>query len=240
MGKITWMNPLMMNKIHYSRIFPSFISAQTILSCDFSLEDSLSGMSSQQESWVEEEFGDVDVVTMRQVHGNDVLMVDDAAMNISEADAVISRRKKALLTVRTADCLPVFLVDARNEAVGLVHAGWKGTRLQICMKTVLMMKEEYGTDLSQLQVAFGPCIRKGSYSVGSEFSEFFPDEVEERDGKLWFDLALANKRQLLRAGVSEKNLWDCEIDTFRHRGCSSYRRDGDQAGRMLSGIVLNS
>jgi copper oxidase (laccase) domain-containing protein len=122
--------------------------------------------------------------------------------------------------------------------VAAVHAGWKSTKLQIARKTVLTLQSLFGADPHKLRVAFGPCIRRESYGVGKEFRSYFPEDVEEHNGRLCFDLPAANLRQLVGAGVLKENIHEGLLDTVTRKELHSFRRDGEQAGRMLNVIVL--
>jgi len=100
------------------------------------------------------------------------------------------------------------------------------------------MVELYGCKTKNIKVALGPCIQKCCYEVSNDLKTYFNREIESRDGKYYLDLALANKNQLLSAGVKEVNIYDSEICTFCNNSYFSYRREGDAAGRMLSLLMI--
>ena len=149
-------------------------------------------------------------------------------------DAFITDQLHIPLAVFTADCLSVFLYDPAVPSIGIVHAGWRGTKEGVVTAAIQKMRELFGIDTDYLQVAFGPAIRQCCYEVGEEFNGFFPDEVISRNGKYYFDIAEANKRQVCAAGVKQKYIFDahfctaCHPDTF-----FSYRREGKGCGRMI-------
>src|SRR3989338_3312478 len=74
-------------------------------------------------------------VQVRQVHGNKVIIVENAAGSrrsfLEEADGLVTKTARLPLAIRTADCLPVFLYDQRQQCIGLIHAGWKGGQKNI-------------------------------------------------------------------------------------------------------------
>ena len=73
-----------------------------------------------------------------------------------------------LLTIKTADCTPVLVVDIKRRVVGAFHAGWRGTAARVVEKGIGEMRRQFGTDPSDLRAAIGPCIRKCCYIVGPE------------------------------------------------------------------------
>lgn len=178
------------------------------------------------------------VVTIRQVHGNRIVVADRHTSHGLEADGVITRQKGIPLTVRTADCLPVFLFDPGSRAIGLIHAGWKSTRERILVRAVEKMKEEFGVEPVNLKAAFGPVIGSCCYEVGKEFRDYFPEEVTEKEGHFFLDLPLINKRQLLASGVPGDHIFVSNSCTACDLNYFSYRREGEKAGRMISVIML--
>ena len=83
----------------------------------------------------------------KQIHSNIVNKVDKTNIGqIIDGDAIITNEKNVPLLILTADCVPVILVDTGNKAIGLAHAGWRGTYSKICEETLKSMKKNYGTD----------------------------------------------------------------------------------------------
>ncbi len=181
------------------------------------------------------------VIFPKQVHGDSVWEV--TAENIDqagvyEADAVVTATPGLAVAVRTADCLPLLLFAPARRVVAAVHAGWKSTRLDIAAKVVALMKAKYNVDPADIKAVIGPCIRPASYPVGVEFKDLFPKEVAQRDGCLYFDIAAANRRQLLGEGLGGKNIFDCGCDTYSDKSWHSFRRDGEASGRLIHAIML--
>ena len=168
--------------------------------------------------------------------GKGALTYDDA---IPDTDAFITDRKGVPIAIFTADCLSVFLYDPYKPAIGLVHGGWRSTKEDIAFTTIKLMQKQFGTNPQDLLVAFGPAIRSCSFEVEEDFKKIFPKDIQERDGKLYMDLAGANKKQILRAGVKIENIFDYRICTV----CSiqdfySFRVEKDVSGRMISVMML--
>ena len=112
-------------------------------------------------------------VIMRQLHSDTVHRLDEAPAGNLEGDALMTDVPGLLLVIRTADCLPVFLVDAKNRAAAAVHCGWRGTEKRILERTVQAMNKAYGSDPAEMLAALGPCIGSACYEVGPEVREGF-------------------------------------------------------------------
>jgi len=167
-------------------------------------------------------------------------------------DALITDAVGTILSVLTADCLPVFLAAPAGESrrdlafggpcartAGLIHAGWRGLRLGIVAKTVMKMAREYGVAPRGLVAVLGPAIRPCCYEVGEDFLSVFPASAARRNGKVFFDLVAEAALQLTAAGVSSNRIFDSKSCT----GCSdslfySYRREKEEAGRSLSTLEI--
>lgn len=183
-----------------------------------------------------------EVLTIRQVHGNKIIVTAQATTRrpgaLEDADGILTDRRGLAIAVRTADCLSVFLYDPQHEVIGLVHAGWRGTQQQISAQAVALMRKQWDSDPKDLQVAFGPAIRSCCYRVGASFLEHFPKETVKRKQGYFFDLPGANKNQLVGAGVDAANIADCSVCTCCDVTCFSYRRQRESAGRMISIMML--
>jgi hypothetical protein len=134
------------------------------------------------------------------------------------------------------------MADVRNRAVAAVHAGWRGTLLEIAPKTIYAMNKQFGTRPDDLVIAIGPGIADCCFEVGPEvaiqFSGLFP-ERGDWDQRTKIDLVETNLRLLGRNDGSMRQIATsglctcCRGDLFH-----SYRRDRDAAGRMESAIGL--
>lgn len=121
-------------------------------------------------------------VTLRQIHSDIVVTVDAASMasmdHPMKGDALITRDPGLLLTVQTADCIPILLADTRRHAVAAIHSGWRGTVQRISEKTLGRMRMEFGTCPEDIVAAIGPGIGRCCYEVGhqvvAEFAAKFP------------------------------------------------------------------
>jgi polyphenol oxidase len=163
------------------------------------------------------------------VHGTEVARVDRPAPLLKDVDGLVTDRPGVALFATFADCFPLLVYDPQNRALGLAHAGWRGTEGEIAKKVVAKLKFEYGSVASELRVGIGPGICGDCYEVGPEFAERFPPEVLKAGAgdRLLLDLAEANKRQFLEAGVLPRRIRALEFCTFESERLFSHRRQPD-------------
>ncbi len=155
------------------------------------------------------------------------------------ADGLISEYGDRLLTVTTADCLPIFIVDPLSGAFGIVHSGWKGTG--IVREAIRRMRVELGVDPERLAVSIGPGIGPCCYGVSRErFEEFrarFGETAVSREGgdEHRLDLRRANVALLEEAGVADITvISDC---TSCSRAFGSFRREGPTAFTRMMAFI---
>jgi hypothetical protein len=197
-------------------------------------------------SWLEHGFGTRDfapdpetLASLRQVHSAAVLVAESAGCQ-GEGDALVTNHAGVAVAVRTADCLPILLADPAHHVVAAVHAGWRGTAAGIVGKTLERMRVEFGTEPGQVIAAIGPGIGVCCYEVGPEVAREFGRGEFEIDRRVHVDLAGENRRRLIAAGVAPESIDDlrlctrCRADLFH-----SWRRDGAEAGRMVSFLRMH-
>jgi len=169
------------------------------------------------------------MASLKQIHSANVLHVSGVGC-AGEADALITNEPGIAVSVRTADCYPILLVDPAHRAIAAIHAGWRGTAGQIVEQTLHRMGSEFGTKPAQVMAAIGPGIGECCYEVGAEVAARFGV-----DGPARLDLARINREQLIAAGVPASQIDSIGGCTFCDAGrFFSYRREKDAAGRMIS------
>lgn len=211
------------------------------------------------------------LITLRQIHSDLIHRITEVPENPLAGDGMVTNLPGILLGILTADCLPVILVDPKRRAVGVFHAGWRGTAKRIVEKGVGEMHRWFGSDPRDLKAAIGPGIRGCCFEVGPEVRATFEaqfsygsslfretkdrDEIHEKypllfltsrapghsdlPKKIFLDLAEANRRQLLAAGVLPKNISDlgqctiCRKDLF-----FSHRAEKGVTGRMMAAVGI--
>ena len=177
---------------------------------------------------------------VRQAHSADVVVVD-APGEYGQADALVTSQSGFVVAIRTADCVPALIVDPQTHTVAAVHAGWRGMAAEILPTTLDKMSRHFGTRAADVLVAIGPAIGQCCFEVGPEVAAQFRRWFPERDDlsqKTNIDLRETALRQLAGAGVSQESITAvedqctrCNPDRFH-----SWRRDGQQSGRMVSAI----
>jgi len=162
------------------------------------------------------------------------------------ADACITAHPEVTLSLTTADCVPLFFHDAEAGAVGLAHAGWRGTVAGIAARTVQAMVERLGARPERIRVGLGPSIGPCCFEVGPDVADRFEQQFGARSwihrpqqGQPRIDLHRANLEWLLRQGIDPDRVRACSLCTScRSDLFFSYRRDRGTTGRMLSAISL--
>lgn len=178
------------------------------------------------------------------VHGTHVLQVNAKAIADNAPDTFIQRcdglvtdlhgDSAVVLTVKTADCVPVFLFDRLTYASGLVHCGWRGLRDGVLTIALRSMFENYACRASQVLVHMGPFVCAEHYEVGDEVAGLFPAAVERRRSAMYLDMGRIVSDQARAADIPEKNITASGVCTWeRDDLCYSYRREG-VGGAMLS------
>lgn len=182
-----------------------------------------------------------DLVTARLVHGTRVAVVgsEDRGRVVPATDALVTASPDVVLFLRYADCVPLLLFDTRSGAVGLGHAGWKGTIDGIAVAMVEAMQQAFGSRPGEIVGAIGPAIGPCCYEVGPDVEALvrqgLPQMAGEvlwnRNGRVRFDLWEANRRQWLDIGVAQVEVSGvctvCRRDLF-----FSHRGDGGRTGRF--------
>ncbi len=150
--------------------------------------------------------------TVWQVHSADAVIADERPPGrrwLARADGLVTNRPGVPLTMRFADCVPILFYDPVHEAVGIAHAGWRGTVLKTAVSTLRTMQAAYGTAPADVQAAIGPSIGPDHYQVGPEVVEAVQQSFQTTDGLIrhaadgstYLDLWKANRRLLDEAGV---------------------------------------
>lgn len=191
------------------------------------------------------------LVALRQVHGNRVILLTDAddpaAVKGTPADAFITNRPLVPLAVITADCFPVLLVAPTVPALGIVHAGRRGTAAQIAQGAANLLCARFDIQPHALHAAIGPGIGGCCYEVDEASAAPFSAHYTAHDGiirpsrpgHLLLDLQQANLLQLQASGIPRQQIWRANLCTACHpEWFYSYRRQGPRSGRLLNVAML--
>lgn len=118
------------------------------------------------------------IITLRQIHSDLIHCVDGAPQQSLVGDGLVTAMPGLLLAIQTADCLPVIVVDLKKRAVGVFHAGWRGTVKRIVEKGVGSMRLHFGSKPRDLMAAIGPGVHNCCYKVGEEVRESFYSQFD--------------------------------------------------------------
>jgi polyphenol oxidase len=121
------------------------------------------------------------LITLRQVHSDIIHCVSALPEAPPVGDGLVTDTPGIVLAVQTADCLPIIVVDPKKRAVGVFHAGWRGTVKRIVEKGVGMMRLQFGSQPADLEAMIGPGVRNCCYSVGDEVREQFQSQFAYAD-----------------------------------------------------------
>ena len=178
------------------------------------------------------------------VHGNVVQVVEDVAgpYRLGVADGLITRVPGLTLTMRFGDCVPLLFYDHRIQAVGLAHAGWRGTLKNVAGAVVEAMTAHFGSRPSDITAVIGPSIGPCCYQVGREVLEAAQQQLEQAiqyfnllGPDCYFDLWRVNESQARQTGVKEvivsRLCTACRTDEF-----FSHRAEKGSTGRF--GVFL--
>lgn len=197
--------------------------------------------------------GDFMLATAWQVHGDAIKTIkdfDQAKEGNGKFDALISNLPNILAGVKTADCVPILLGDAKTRSFAAVHAGWRGTVQSIVKKSFEKMRLEFGTKAEDLTCAIGAAATCKNYEIGQDvidaFKENFPESkrlfTPTRENHALIDLHLANKQQLISVGVLPENIFIAPFCTMERTDLFfSYRKEKKlygKTGRLLCVIGL--
>jgi len=168
------------------------------------------------------------LVSGRQVHGAKVAVIAEkpaADLEIDGCDALITDTAGIGLMIQHADCQAILLDDPVNKAVGIVHAGWRGSVANIARKTVETMQKTYGTDAADLKAAIspslGPCCAEFINCQQELPAAFFKYQVRPNH----FDFWAISRDQLRLAGIRSENITVANQCTVCNPDYFSYRRD---------------
>ncbi|MEF9992579.1 MAG: peptidoglycan editing factor PgeF [Romboutsia sp.] len=186
------------------------------------------------------------LTTNVQIHSDIVNVIDEKNIKQKiDGDALITNIKDVPLLIFTADCVPIALIDKKNKAIGIAHAGWRGTFDKIGQKTIEAMKNKYNTDVKDVICVIGPSIGPCCYEVSKDLIEKFNTNLtnsEEKfyiieEEKYYLDLWKINEHILESSGVSKVNIINLKLcSSCNEQNFYSYRKHNKTDKRI--GMIL--
>ncbi len=198
------------------------------------------------------------MVVSYQTHTTNVRLVteEDAGKGVirerdyRDVDGLICDIPGITLVTFYADCVPLYFVDRRNQAIGLSHSGWRGTVNRMGAQTLKAMEAAFGTRPEDVIACVGPSICRDCYEVGEEVAEAFQNAFSLADwkeicqengkpGKYQLDLWKANEIVLKEAGVPESQITITNLCTLcNHQYLFSHRKSGEKRGNLAAFLGL--
>lgn len=193
------------------------------------------------------------IISPIQTHTNNVVVINEDNLDneLQDVDGVITKLKGVALTIATADCQSIILYDKKNEVIGNIHSGWKGTLNKILNNGINLMIKEFSSNVEDIIVCIGPSIMGCCFEVDKDVVDMFNNgftNIEEfiklgefKDGKqkYYIDTIGINKRELINLGILEENIYlsnvctKCSSDTYY-----SYRVQGQDSGRNVTLVCM--
>lgn len=186
----------------------------------------------------------IGLIKTQQIHSDKIAIVDKNEINspIQAVDGLITNKHNQTLGITTADCIPFLFYDPIHNIIANAHAGWKGSALNIGSKLVTTMMN-MGSQVNQILVVIGPHIGSCCYDIDVNrqvlFEKLNYNAIIKRNGKAFLDLGKVNIKYLVDTGILPENIevipycTSCRSDLFY-----SYRREGENSGRMINVICL--
>ncbi|MFO7890097.1 MAG: peptidoglycan editing factor PgeF [bacterium] len=171
----------------------------------------------------------------KQVHGDKIEVITRPGL-YPATDGLITRAPGVVLTVQTADCVPVFLYEPVKRIIAAVHAGWRGTCKKIVIKTIGIMVKKFSLKTENIFAFLGPSIGSCCYKVGDKVKQKFPAEYIHNS---YLDLWSYLHDQLIEAECISENIYISRLCTACYpEWFFSHRRDKGKTGRMLAFIYI--
>jgi YfiH family protein len=183
-----------------------------------------------------------DIAYMDQIHSDKVCQLQDIN-EIATCDSLLTDQKDKILMVMVADCIPLLFFDTKQKLVAAIHAGRKGTFLNIVAKTLESMSLGYGSKSEDIYVSIGPHIHECCYEVGMEIVNEalalgYEKAIETRDEHSYLNMQKIIMEQLLELGIKQEHIEVVDICTACNtQSFFSYRKEG-QTGRFCGVIML--
>ena len=191
-------------------------------------------------------------LVLNQVHGDDILVIKPygdyfTSREALNYDAMVTTRTNLAICIKTADCVPVFIVDRIKKVIAAVHAGWRGSALGISAKVVRFMQNSCDSQPQDLLVAMGPSIGPCCYEVDLSTADAFRRQKNAEDflfpgkrkGRWMLDLVEVNRRQILSCGIPNTNIQAAGLCTVcRQDAFFSHRGSGGITGRQINFMMI--
>jgi len=187
------------------------------------------------------------LVSLNQIHSNKVLKINNVPKKKLTGDAMITNKQNIAISILTADCAPILIIEKKQKFVGAIHAGWKGAFKGIVKKTIQLLKKN-GCSEKDMIACIGPCIKKNSYEVKDDFFKLFKNKNKKnvnfftfKKKKIFFNLSEYIKSQFYENGVKKIDIIRKDTYSLKNNFFSSRRSKKNKHndyGRNISTIMI--
>ena len=173
---------------------------------------------------------------IKQVHSNNILFVKKPG-EYGEFDGILTNNHQLIPQISTADCIPLFIYDTVENLYGVIHCGWRGIVSKIHTNAVaLFLSKE--CKAKNIKIFTGPSIKTCCYEIGEEMIHKFDTNcINIKNNSYYLDLSFQLSIDLISNGIKKSNITHSNVCTFHNKNCHSFRRDGENSGRMHSMII---
>lgn len=186
------------------------------------------------------------IVTPDQQHTDNIKIINSMDEDLSATDGIITSSKSLVLMLLFADCTPIILYAPKEQVIGVIHAGWRGTAKKIAQKAINLFTNDFNVYANTIKAAIGPAIGQCCYPVSQEtafelrksIDENHANIFKENNNQVKVDLKKLNAQQLKEAGVLDIDIINkctsCNNSLFY-----SYRAEEGKTGRHAAIASLN-
>lgn len=178
---------------------------------------------------------------LNQIHSDKIYIYNgNETLKSEEGDGLITNKEETAIGVFTADCVPIIIVDIKNNVIAAIHSGWRGTFNSIVLKTLEKMESEFNTNKDDIKIFIGPHIRQCCYEVSEELKKDFIDKTKISEEVLFKGRNLSLEECILKDvrnfGVQENNIYSLNLCTYCEDKVKlySYRKSVGTYGRLFS------
>jgi len=169
----------------------------------------------------------INIVRAGLVHGDNVVKVGitESGQTIPNCDGLLTDSKNLFLSLTVADCYPIYFFNRQDRKIGLIHCGWRGAISPL----IKNMVKALGPEPNKILVGVGPGIELCHFEVRNDIIrnfENFPEAIRPKGNKVFIDLPLIIKKQLMQTGITPENIEFIDECTYCDKAkYFSYRRD---------------
>ena len=172
-----------------------------------------------------------------QKHSSNVKFIKEPGIYNNFDGLITSKKYNIILTIKIADCVPIYIYDSKTECYGLIHSGWKGTKDHIIINALDIFLNTVGSILKDIIIFIGPHIRACCYEIDWDVAQYFSFIKQNKFKNKWLlSLEKEIKNDIIKKGILLNHIHTTNICTYESLDCESFRRDKQKSKRML-GII---